>query len=98
MFGDWFSRDDFEACTFTNGLLEMGPGHRLGQASIGYLARIREHVQALAEEAALERPVEFARSWHILMNGPIISAAEGDTKAAGRAREMAAWLIEHHQR
>ncbi|WP_115786900.1 TetR/AcrR family transcriptional regulator [Arthrobacter silvisoli] len=98
VFGDWFSRDDFEACSFINVLLEMGPGHPLGQASIDYLARIREHVQALAEEAGLARPGEFARSWHILMKGSIISAAEGDTHAAARAREMAAWLIEHHQR
>ncbi|MET4093278.1 TetR/AcrR family transcriptional regulator [Arthrobacter sp. UYCu712] len=97
VFGDWFSRDDFEACTFTKVLLELGPEHLLGQASIGYLARIREHVQALAEEAGLERPAEFARSWHILMKGSIISAAEGDTKAAVRAGKMAAWLIEHHR-
>lgn len=97
VFGDWFARDDFEACTFINVLLEMGPGHRLGQASIDYLARIRGHVQALAEEAGLDRPEEFARSWHILMKGSIISAAEGDIQAANRARQMAAWLIEHHQ-
>ena len=56
VFGDWFQRDDFEACTFINVLLEMGPGHPLGEASIGYLARIRGHIQALAEEAGLERP------------------------------------------
>src|SRR6478752_2645976 len=60
VFGDWFQRGDFEACTFINVLLEMGPGHPLGEASIGYLARIRGHIQALAEEAGLERPDEFA--------------------------------------
>lgn len=97
VFGDWFASDDFEACTFINVLLEMGAGHRLGQASIDYLARIRGHVQALAEEAGLDRAEEFARSWHILMKGSIISAAEGDTHAAARARQMAGWLIEHHQ-
>ncbi|MCX2747034.1 helix-turn-helix domain containing protein [Arthrobacter sp. MI7-26] len=98
VFGDWFIRDDFEACSFINVLLEMGPGHPLGQASIDYLARIRDHVQALAEEAGLARPEEFARSWHILMKGSIVSATEGDTHAAARAQEMAGWLIEHHQR
>lgn len=97
VFGDWFQRDDFEACTFINVLLEMGPGHPLGEASIGYLARIRGHIQALAEEAGLERPDEFARSWHILMKGSIISATEGDFLANQRAQQMAGWLIAHHR-
>ena len=96
VFADWFRRDDFEACSFVNILLEMGPAHPLGQASIDYLAKIRGHVQALAEEAGLVRAEEFARSCHILMKGSIISAAEGDLQAARRAKEMAGWLIEHH--
>ena len=97
VFGDWFLREDFEACSFINVLLEMGPAHPLGQASIDYLAKIRGHVQALAEEAGLQRPDEFARSWHILMKGSIISATEGDMQAAKRAQQMAGWLIEHHR-
>lgn len=97
VFGDWFQREDFEACTFINVLLEMGPDHPLGKASIGYLTRIRGHIQALAEEAGLNLPEEFARSWHILMKGSIISAAEGDALASRRARQMARWLIEHHR-
>jgi AcrR family transcriptional regulator len=97
VFGDWFQREDFEACTFINVLLEMGPEHPLGQASIGYLSRIRGHIQALAEEARLNRPEEFARSWHILMKGSIISASEGDLLASKRAQQMARWLIEHHR-
>ena len=97
VFGDWFLREDFEACSFINVLLEMGPAHPLGQASIDYLAKIRGHVQVLAEEAGLVRPEEFARSWHILMKGSIISATEGDMKANKRAQQMAGWLIEHHR-
>jgi hypothetical protein len=97
VFGDWFHRDDFEVCTFINVLLEMGPDHPLGKASIGYLTRIRGHIQALAEEAGLERTEEFARSWHILMKGSIISATEGDFTASKRAQQMAGWLIEHHR-
>lgn len=96
VFGDWFLREDFEACSFINILLEMGPAHPLGQASIDYLARIRGHVQAIAEEAGLARPEEFARSWHILMKGSIVSATEGDMQANKRAQQMAGWLIEHH--
>ena len=36
----------------------------------------------------------FAHSWHILMKGSIVSAAEGDLKAAIRAKAMARTLIE----
>lgn len=97
VFGDWFHRDDFEACTFINVLLEMGPEHPLGKASIGYLSRIRGHIEALAEEAGLNRTEEFARSWHILMKGSIISATEGDFLASKRAQQMAGWLIDHHR-
>ncbi|GAP54521.1 TetR/AcrR family transcriptional regulator [Arthrobacter sp. 92] len=97
VFGDWFQRPDFEACTFINVLLEMGPEHPLGRASIGYLGRIRGHIQALAEEAGLKDTEDFARSWHILMKGSIISATEGDFLASRRAQEMAGWLIEHHR-
>lgn len=97
VFGDWFHRDDFEACTFINVLLEMGPEHPLGKASIGYLSRIRGHIEALAGEAGLNRTEEFARSWHILMKGSIISATEGDFLASKRAQQMAGWLIEHHR-
>ena len=97
VFGDWFRRDDFEACSFINILLEMGSAHPLGQASIDYLAKIRSHVKQLADEAGLRDTDDFSRSWHILMKGSIISAAEGDLAAAGRARQLAGWLIEHHR-
>lgn len=97
VFSDWFQRTDFEACSFINVLLEMGSSHPLGRASIDYLAKIRGHVRQLAEEAGLQRAEDFSRSWHILMKGSIISAAEGDTEAAMRARQLAGWLIEHHR-
>ncbi len=97
VFSDWFRRTDFEACSFINVLLEMGSTHPLGRASIDYLAKIRGHVKQLADEAGLERTEDFSRSWHILMKGSIISAAEGDLEAATRARQLAGWLIEHHR-
>jgi AcrR family transcriptional regulator len=97
VFGDWFRRDDFEACSFINILLEMGANHPLGRASIDYLARIRGHVQQLAEEAGLRDTEDFSRSWHILMKGSIISAAEGDADAAKRAQAMARTLIEQYR-
>ena len=97
LFDEWFHRDDFEACSFINVLLEMGPAHRVGQASVRHLASIRSVVGRLAEEAALRDPESFAHSWHILMKGSIVSAAEGDTEAAQRARSMARLLIDQHR-
>jgi AcrR family transcriptional regulator len=97
LFDEWFHRDDFEACSFINVLLEMGPGHPTGQASVQHLANIRTVVDRLAQEAGLRDPDAFARSWHILMKGSIVSAAEGDAEAAQRARSMARLLIEAHR-
>ena len=97
LFDEWFHRDDFEACSFINVLLEMGPAHPAGQASLRHLASIRSVVARLAEEAALRDPESFARSWHILMKGSIVSATEGDAEAAQRARSMAGLLIEQHR-
>ena len=97
VFTDWFHRTDFEACSFINVLLEMGASHPLGRASIDYLAKIRGHVKQLADEAGLQRTDDFSRSWHILMKGSIISAAEGDLDAAQRARRLGRWLIEDHR-
>ena len=97
LFDEWFHRNDFEACSFINVLLEMGPAHPTGEASVRHLASIRSVVSHLAEEAALRDPESFARSFHILMKGSIVSATEGDAEAAKRARSMAALLIEQHR-
>jgi AcrR family transcriptional regulator len=97
LFDEWFHREDFEACSFINVLLEMGPAHRVGQASVRHLASIRSIVGRLAEEAELRDPASFAHSWHILMKGSIVAAAEGDAEAAKRARSMARLLIEQHR-
>ena len=97
LFDEWFHRDDFEACSFINVLLEMGPAHPVGRASVRHLESIRAVVSGLAEEAALRDPESFARSWHILMKGSIVSASEGDAEAAQRARSMAQLLIEQHR-
>ena len=62
LFDEWFHRDDFEACSFVNVLLEMGPAHPVGRASVRHLETIRSVVRSLAEEAALRDPESFARS------------------------------------
>src|SRR3954454_7551323 len=58
-FDEWFHRNDFEACSFINVLLEMGSAHPAGSASIRHLENIRSVVRGLAEEAGLRDPVTF---------------------------------------
>jgi len=93
VYDDWFHRDDFEACSFVNVLLEMGAAHPAGRASIEHLATLRQFVAGLAAEAELRDPQEFARSWYILMKGSIVQASEGDAGAAKRAQTMGRLLI-----
>jgi AcrR family transcriptional regulator len=97
LFDEWFHREDFEACSFINVLLELGSTHPAGKASARHLENIRSVVSRLAEEAGLRDPASFARSWHILMKGSIVSAAEGDNQAAQRAKTLARLLIEQHR-
>ncbi|SDT57639.1 TetR/AcrR family transcriptional regulator [Jiangella sp. DSM 45060] len=97
VFDDWFNGDDFDGCSFINVLLAMGAEHPLGEASIEYLAHIRAIVAERAEQAGLRDPDAFARSWHILMKGSIVTRAEGDHESARRAKELAHLLIEQHR-
>jgi AcrR family transcriptional regulator len=97
VFDEWFRRDDFEACSFINLLLEMGARHPIGKASVVHLENIRSIVRRLGEEAGLRDLDSFARSWHILMKGSIVSAAEGDAEAAQRAKGLARLLLEQHR-
>jgi hypothetical protein len=54
-------------------------------------------VRRLADEAGLRDSENFARSWHILMKGSIIAAAEGDLDAAQRAKALGRSLIVDHR-
>jgi AcrR family transcriptional regulator len=98
LFDGWFRQDDFEACSFINVLLEMNNlNHPLGKASAAHLETIRSVVRELADEAGLRDPEEFAHSWHILMKGSIVAAAEGDPDAAKRGQAMGRLLIEQYR-
>jgi AcrR family transcriptional regulator len=97
LFDEWFSAEQFsDPVGFIHVLLEMGPDHPLGQASIAHLANVRGVVKQLADEAGLRDTEAFARSWHLLMLGAIIAAREGDELAAKRAHAMGARLIADH--
>jgi AcrR family transcriptional regulator len=96
-FEGWFARADFEGCSFINVMLEVvEPDSPVRQATVRHLEAIRGFVSGLAEEAGIEDPDGFARQWHILMKGSIVSAAEGDLEAAARAKQLGRLLLEHH--
>jgi AcrR family transcriptional regulator len=97
LFDEWFARPDFEGCSFVTTLLEVtNRDSPVRQASVKHLANIRSFLGELATEAGVADPDSFARKWHILMKGSIISAAEGDTQAAARARELGLLLLKEH--
>ena len=98
LFDEWFHGDDFAGCSFINALLEFGDlDHPVGRASADYLENIRSVIRDLAVEGGLRDPDAFALSWHILMKGSIVQAAEGDRDAAKRAGALASLLIEQHR-
>lgn len=97
VFDDWFREGAAQVSSFLHVLMEMGSDHPLGKASIQYLDRTRQQIAELAESAGFNDPQDFAWSIHILIKGAIVAAAEGDSRAAGRARTMAKLLMDHHQ-
>jgi AcrR family transcriptional regulator len=94
---DWFAREDFEGCSFVKVLLEFGPDHPAGAASIRHLRNVRAFPERLAREAGIRDPVSLAHDWHLLMKGAVISAVEGDPHAAHRGREIAMRVLDQHQ-
>jgi AcrR family transcriptional regulator len=93
--GDWFRLDGFEGCTFINVMLETPQADDIvRRATVEYLARIRKFLERLASEAGIRDTEAFARKWHIIMKGSIVSAAEGDRDAGTRAKEIATLVID----
>jgi AcrR family transcriptional regulator len=97
VFDEWFRAADYESCPFIHVMLEMGPKHPTGRASMRHLEHVRAILRELAEAAGLREPAGFARAFHILMKGAIVSAVEGDTAAAQPAKALARTLIEQHR-
>jgi AcrR family transcriptional regulator len=94
VFHEWFQDESLEGCSFINVLLEVDErSSPVRQASVAHLAEIRRFLERLATEAGIERPDDFARRWHILMKGSIVSAQEGDLEAARRAQEIGRVLL-----
>lgn len=91
---DWFRRKDYEGCFFVNTLLEVhDPGTPVGAASVERLLNVRAFVRRLAETAGLSEPDDFAREWHVLLLGAIVSASAGEPEQAAAARRIGAHLL-----
>ena len=98
VFDGWFRKKTFEGCLFINVLLEIDDRHDpLHIAARGHLANIRAFIAELARDAGIVDPEELAHTWHILMKGSIVAAAEGDRKAALRARQVAVLILNSHR-
>jgi AcrR family transcriptional regulator len=97
LFGEWFAAPDFDSCSFVRVLLEVNDTNSMvRKASVEHLANIRAYLRDLAAAAGIQDADGFARQWHILMKGAIISAGEGDIHAAARAKEMGLLLLASH--
>ena len=94
VFDGWFQAKTFEGCSFINVLLESKINSPVGQAAAIHLAKIRAIVRGLAVEARLRDPDAFAQVWHMLMKGSIVSACEGNEKAAREAKRAANLVID----
>ena len=98
VFHDWFQRDDLEGCAFINVLLEIDDRTSpVRQATVEHLAASASSSRRLLERLESPSPKSFARRWHILMKGSIVSAQEGDLEAARRAQEVGRVLLERER-
>lgn len=96
VFDEWFHTVEFEGCTFIQVLLERpDQTDPVRIATVANLENIRGFLKELAAAAGIADTDSFARQWHILMKGSIISALEGDAEAALRAKEMGALVLQH---
>lgn len=92
-FGDWLDQ------AVTQAHASPGPQPALrGATGSDCLADASARLAELAGRAGLQDPEGFARSLHILLHGLDISAAEGEPRAAGHARRIAALLVQEHLR
>jgi AcrR family transcriptional regulator len=94
LFDEWLGGPEFTGCPFIRTLLEMGPEHPAGAASIEHLGTVRAFLARLAADSGFRDPAKVAESIQLLSYGCIIQTAAGDPTAAERARRMARAVLE----
>jgi AcrR family transcriptional regulator len=96
---EWFHRPDYEGCSFINVMLASAdPSDPIHRAGASYLAGVRTFIEEQARRAGVVDAEGFARTWHILMNGSMVAAHEGDRDAARRAKLLGATLLAQQTR
>lgn len=95
VFDEWFRKSDFEGCSFINVLLEANIDGPIRQAAGHHLYNIRCFLQELAEEAKIIDAVSFAYLWHMMMNGAIVAAQDGNKNSARLAKIAAEILLKN---
>ncbi|KVP43192.1 TetR/AcrR family transcriptional regulator [Burkholderia ubonensis] len=99
---DWFSQPDFHGCAFLNASGEIAdaddPVRIVARAhKTRLLAFVRERLDALADDAGIERRAlaRVARQWLVLIDGAIgVALVSGDATAARDARATAELLLD----
>ncbi|KWD90974.1 TetR/AcrR family transcriptional regulator [Burkholderia ubonensis] len=99
---DWFLQPDFHGCAFLNASGEIAdaddPVRIVARAhKARLLAFVRERLDALADDAGLERRTlaRVARQWLVLIDGAIgVALVSGDATAARDARATAELLLD----
>ncbi|KWA69248.1 TetR family transcriptional regulator [Burkholderia ubonensis] len=99
---DWFSQPDFHGCAFLNASGEIAdaddPVRIVARAhKARLLAFVRERLDALADDAGIERRTlaRVARQWLVLIDGAIgVALVSGDATAARDARATAELLLD----
>ncbi|KWE46198.1 TetR family transcriptional regulator [Burkholderia ubonensis] len=99
---DWFMQPDFHGCAFLNASGEIAdaddPVRIVARAhKARLLAFVRERLDALADDAGIERRTlaRVARQWLVLIDGAIgVALVSGDATAARDARATAELLLD----
>ncbi|WP_322066331.1 TetR/AcrR family transcriptional regulator [Burkholderia ubonensis] len=99
---DWFLLPDFHGCAFLNASGEIAdaddPVRIVARAhKARLLAFVRERLDALADDAGIERRTlaRVARQWLVLIDGAIgVALVSGDATAARDARATAELLLD----
>ncbi|MDP9884860.1 AcrR family transcriptional regulator [Sinomonas atrocyanea] len=75
-------------------ILEMGAEHPLSRAAAEQLDPTLAHLEEIAAEAGVDDPASVARTLQTLICGSFVAAAEGDPRAAARAKDLAAVVLQ----
>jgi AcrR family transcriptional regulator len=90
LLAEWFAREDYEGCLFTNTLLETHDrSSTVRAAAIAGIGDVYEVLQRFASEAGAAEPELLAHRIHLLMRGVFVASLEGRSEAIRQARGLA---------